>query len=159
PRTGQVVALPATLVGAVGRAGEMDWYRFEAKAGQEIGVQAMTAAVGSKLDPVLVLAGADGRTLAEGGNGLLGYTCRAAGTYAPRIRDHDYRGDPGKPYRLHVGDLPVVSGVFPLGLRRGTEAEVRLLGVNLGPSRTAKVKAPAGAAVGTRLPVPVTTPA
>jgi hypothetical protein len=158
PRTGQAITLPASVTGAVTRAGEVDWYRFEAKAGQEIGVQAVTSADGSKLEPVLTLADAEGRTLAESTNGLLGYACPAADTYALGIRDRDYRGEPGMAYRLHVGDLPVVTGVFPLGLRRGTEAEVRLLGVNLGPARTARVKAPADAAVGARLPVPVTTP-
>ena len=49
---------PATLVGSIGRAGDVDYYRFEAKAGQEVGVQALAAAAGAKLDPVLVLTDA-----------------------------------------------------------------------------------------------------
>src|SRR5262249_15168633 len=40
PSTGQKVALPATLVGAIGHAGDVDYYRFDAQAGQQIGVQA-----------------------------------------------------------------------------------------------------------------------
>jgi hypothetical protein len=31
------------------------------------------------------------------------------------IRDRDYRGEAALTYRLHIGDLPVVSGVYPLG--------------------------------------------
>jgi hypothetical protein len=38
------------------------------------------------------------------------------------------------------------------------EADIHLEGVNLGPSRTVRVKAPADAAIGSRLPVPVTSP-
>ena len=158
PRTGQPVRLPVTVVGAVGRAGEVDYFRFEAKAGQEIGVQALTGPIGSKLDPVLLLADAEGRTIAESTNGLLGYTCPADGTYAVGVRDREFRGDPGMSYRLHVGGLPVVTGVFPLGLQRGTSAEVRVDGVNLGPTRTAHVSAPADAALGSKIPVAVTTP-
>jgi hypothetical protein len=158
PRTGQPVRLPVTVVGAVGRAGEVDYFRFETKAGQEIGVQALTGPIGSKLDPVLLLADAEGRTLAESTNGLLGYTCPADGTYAVGVRDREFRGESGMTYRLHVGGLPVVTGVFPLGLQRGTSAEVRVDGVNLDPARTARVTAPADAALGSKIPVPVTTP-
>jgi hypothetical protein len=158
PTTGQPIALPASIIGAISRAGETDYYRFEARAGQEVGAQALTVAVGSKLEPVLVLTDAAGRVLAEGTNGLLGYTCPHTGTYALGIRDRDYRGDPAMTYRLHVGDVPVVTSVFPLGLRRGTEAEVAVDGVNLGPVRSVKVKAPADAAPGTRLPVTLAAP-
>ena len=51
--------------------------------------------------------------LAESGNGLLGFTCPRAGTYALGIRDRDYRGDAAMSYRLHVGDMPIVTGRLP----------------------------------------------
>jgi len=158
PRTGQKIDLPATAVGAVGRAGDVDYYRFEAKAGQEVGVQLLTAAIGSKLEPVLELTDADGRLLDESANGLLGYTCPVAGAYAVGVRDRDYRGDATMFYRLNIGDVPVVTGVFPLGIQRGTEADVQIEGVYLGPTRTVHVKAPADATVGGRLTVPLATP-
>src|SRR5262249_25105074 len=72
PKTGQHMTLPVTLVGAIGRAGSVDYYRFEAEAGQAIGVQVLTSAIGSKLDPVLVLIDDAGRTVAEGTKGVLG---------------------------------------------------------------------------------------
>ena len=58
--------LPATIVGAIDRAGDVDYFRFEAKAGDQIGVQVIAAELGSKLDPVLVLTDAGGAILAEG---------------------------------------------------------------------------------------------
>src|SRR5262249_24451187 len=135
----------------------VDWYRFEAKAGQEVGVQALAAA-GSKLRPTLTLTDADGRSVAESDTGLLGYHCATAGTYALGIRDQEYRGEPAMSYRLHGGDLSVATGVFPLGLQRGTEAEFHVECVNLGPVRTVRVRATADAAPGTRIPVSLSTP-
>ncbi len=100
PRIGLKVTLPATLVGAIGRAGDADYFRFEAKAGDEIAVQALTAALGSKLEPLLELTASDGELLAESANGLLGYKVSAAGTYALGIRDKDFRGGADFTYRL-----------------------------------------------------------
>lgn len=154
PRTGQRVKLPATIHGGILRAGDVDYYRFEAKAGQEIGVQ-VKAAAGAKLESVLQLLDEAGHVLAESTNGLLGHVCTKAGVYSLGIRDREYRGDPGMKYVLTVSDLPIVTSVFPLGLQRGTEADIRLEGVNLGAARTVRVQAPATAAPGSRLPVPV----
>jgi WD40 repeat protein len=158
PRTGQPVTLPVSIAGSLGKAGAVHYFRFEAKAGQELGVQALTAALGSKLEPVLTLTDADGRTLAESTNGLLGWTFARAGTYSLGIRDREYRGDPAMTYRLHLGDIPIVSAIFPLGVQRGTEVEVRVEGVNLGGVHAVKVKAAPDAALDSRLPVVVATP-
>ncbi len=153
-RTGMSVTLPATVAGAIDRAGDVDFFRFEAAAGQQVGVQVVAAEVGSKLDPVLVLTDAGGRTLAEGA-ATLGYTVPTAGTYAVGIRDRDYRGGPDMTYRLHVGPVPVVTGVFPLGVARGTTASVRVAGVNLGPVAAVAVAVPADAVAGSRVAVKV----
>jgi WD40 repeat protein len=158
PTTAQKVTLPVSIHGSIAKAGDVDYYRFEARAGQEVGVQVLTGPIGSKLEPVLLLTDPAGGVVAESTNGLLGYTCPRAGSYALGIRDRDYRGGPDMPYRLHVGDLPVVTSVFPLGLRRGTEQDIAVSGANLGGVRTVRVKAPADAVPGTRLPVSVTTP-
>jgi WD40 repeat protein len=158
PSTGQKVALPVTLVGSIGQAGDVDCFRFDARAGQQIGVQALTAALGSKLDPVVQLTDATGQVLAESTNGVLGFFCEKAATYALVIRDREYRGAADMHYRLHVGEIPVVTAVFPLGLQRGTEAEVHLEGVHLGATRSVRVKATAEATPGMSLPVAVMTP-
>ncbi len=150
PTTGQKITLSASILGTVSRAGEVDWYRFEAKAGQEIGVQAVVTDR-AKFDPVLMLTDAQGQTLEETSNGVLGFTFPTAGTYALGIRDRDYRGG-DLTYRLHVGELPVVTSVFPLGLRRGTETAVTLEGVFL-PSRKTSVIARDDATLGGQIAV------
>jgi dipeptidyl aminopeptidase/acylaminoacyl peptidase len=149
PTTGQNIALSASISGKLSRAGELDWYRFEAKAGQEVGVQAVTDR--AKFEPVLTFTDAQGQTLEETNNGVLGFTCPSAGTYALGIRDRDYRGA-DLTYRLHVGELAVVTSVFPLGLRRGTEINVTIEGVHL-PFRKTFVIARDDATLGSQIAV------
>jgi hypothetical protein len=157
PRTGTPVQLPATLVGTIDRAGDMDYFRFSAKAGQEIGVQALTTTIGSKLDAFLELADESGVVLAESGNGLLGFVCPRDGMYALGIRDKEFRGAGDMTYRVHAGDIPIVTGVFPLGMQRGQSGPVEYRGVNLGTpeARRVEVKVPADEQPGSRVPVPV----
>jgi WD40 repeat protein len=159
-RVAMPITLPTTVLGTIDRAGDTDYFRFEAKAGQAVGAQVVAAAVGSKLDPVLVLTDEGGRVLAEVESGALGYVAPAAGRFAIGIRDREFRGGPDMPYRLHVGDVPVVSALFPLGVQRGREASVHVDGVNLGSPHglTAHVRVPADAAIGSRVPVPVSLP-
>lgn len=153
--TAMPITLPTTVVGSIDRAGDVDYFRFDAPAGKHLGVQVIAAAVGSKLDPDLVLTDGDGQTLAQGTAGTLGYVIPKAGRYAVGVRDKEYRGGPDMGYRLHVGDVPVVTAVFPLGVQRGRAANVHLDGVNLGSPHglTATVRVPAGAAVGSKVPV------
>jgi hypothetical protein len=127
-RTGQAVKLPASIVGAIDRAGDADFFRFEAKPGDQIGVQVIASELGSKLDPVIVLTDTAGIVLAEGTTSL-GFVVAKPGTYALGIRDLEYRGGSDFTYRLHAGDVPVVTGVFPLAVPRGRTLDIHLDGV------------------------------
>jgi WD40 repeat protein len=155
PGTGQRIVLPVAVGGSLNKAGDVDFYRFEANAGDEIGVQVVTDS--KNFSPVLQLTGPDGEVVSRGDD-VLGYTCPKAGTYALGVHDREYRGGVGMTYRLRVGPVPVITSVFPLGLQRGTEGTFALEGVNLVGVRAVKIKADANAAVGARLPVNVTTP-
>jgi len=157
-RSAPLVKLPATLVGSLDRAGDADYYRFEAKAGDQIGAHVTAAELGSKLDPVLVLTDANGAVRAEGTTAL-GFVVPRAGAYSLGIRDREYRGGADFHYRLHVGNVPVVTGVFPLAVARGRALDVHVEGVNLGGAARARVSAPADAAIGSRIPVPLPRPA
>lgn len=152
-RTAMPVKLPTAIVGSIDRAGDGDFFAFEAKAGEQIGVQIVVPA--GKLDPHVTLADDSGKVLAEGKNDVLGYTIPAAGHYAIGVRDREYRGGADMGYRLQVGPIPIVTNVFPLAVPRGKDVTIHLEGVNLGRSedRNAWVKVPANAAVGSRVPV------
>jgi hypothetical protein len=157
PGTGQKITLPATVVGTLGRTGDVDYYRFVASAGQQLG--ASVSMSGTKFDPVLQLTDATGRVLTESTDGSLGYTFERAGTYALGVRDREFRGGGGMGYRVQLGRLPVVTAVFPLGLQRGTEATILLEGVNLGApggkAKAVRVTAAADAAPRSRLALPL----
>lgn len=154
----QAISLPVSVLGKIGRAGQVDSYRFVAKAGQQVGVQVLAAATGSKLDPVLWLVGPAGAVVATGKDGLLGHTCASPGDYTLNVRDREYRGGAEQSYRLHVGEIPVVTEVYPLGLQRGTSTDVHVRGVYLNAVESVRVTASADAAPGSRLPVPVASP-
>lgn len=167
PRTAPVFPPPATWSGAIGKAGEVDYIRFPATAGEEIGIQVMPVE-GSKLDAVLELREAAGlprqqktsnaEALAESNTGLLGYRFDKTGIYTLGIRDREYRGGREYRFRVRIGDIPIISTIFPLGLQRGTETTVRVRGVHLGNVESIKVKANADAAIGLKLPVTIATP-
>jgi WD40 repeat protein len=157
PSAAQPIKLPATIVGDMKEAGDVDFFRFEATRGMQIGIQAVTSGVGSKLDPVLQITDLKGFVLAESTTGSLGYVCPLEETYVLSIRDREYRGGAGMHYRLQVGDIPVITAIFPLGLQRGTERDIQVIGVHLGGLYLERVKSQADAALGTQIPISVTT--
>ena len=56
PPKSSPIALPATLIGTIDRPRDVDHFRFEAKAGQELVFQVVARSLGSKLRPSLDLA-------------------------------------------------------------------------------------------------------
>ena len=144
---------PKPFAGTLDRAGAVHFFRFDAKKGQPLGVR-LTAEGKAKFDPVLILTDMAGRILAESYDGHLGYTFAEAGSYAIGVRDRDYRGGADFKYRLEVGEIPVVTAVFPLGLQRGTKGDIRLDGVFL-PKKMIAFAAPADAKPGQMMPLPI----
>lgn len=142
------LVLPATAMGNLDHPGDVDTFTFEARAGQELVFQVVASAVRSRLNSVLTLLDASGRVLAENNDhansadSLLGYRFERAGRYAIRIHDYDNANGGDVYYRLNVGELPYVTSVFPLGVRRGAEREIALRGFNLGPSPRVTARSP-----------------
>jgi hypothetical protein len=126
------ITLPATLTGQLDRNGDADFYRFFAKTGQEIGAHIVTSVDGAKFLPVLTLTDENGAILVERNTGSLGYIAPKEGIYAIGVRDQEYRGNADMQYRLHIGPVPVITSIFPLGATLGKEAMVSIRGVNLG---------------------------
>jgi len=148
------LTLPATVVGDLDRPGDADTFRFTAAAGYELGVQLVTAVEPGKFAPVLTLSDATGRVLAERDGTLLGVKLPAAGAYTVGVRDREFRGG-GAKYRLHLGPIPVITEVYPLGVTRGVPTPVSVRGVNLGPLAATPLTVRTDAAVGSRFDVPV----
>ena len=138
------ITLPAVVNGQI-LPGEAHRIRFTAHKGQRL-VFAMSAralipfladAVPGWFQATLTLFDAKGNEMA--GNGefrispdpVLAYEVPADGEFICEIRDSIYRGRDDFVYRLAVGELPFITGIFPLGGRVGEQATVELTGWNL----------------------------
>ncbi len=145
-----------TIAGNLSRAGEIDYFRIQLKAGEEIGVHAQPAS-GSKLEPVLAFQDSEGSQVADSSRGALGYRTPHDGVFVLSLRDREYRGGADFKYRLHLGNIPVVTSFSPLGLQRGISIPATIHGVFLGGELHPKVAAAPTAAFGSRVTVPIET--
>jgi len=128
----------------------VDRYRFAAREGQEI-VCAVSArelmpyladAVPGWLQATVRLVDASGRELAYEDDfrfqpdPVLHVRIPADGDYVVEIKDALYRGREDFVYRIAIGELPYITGIFPLGGRAGSKTVVQLAGWNLQNTRT-----------------------
>ncbi len=138
---------PAGIWGVLDQQGDSDEFRFEAKAGQLIVLELAVKGVGSKLaNGSLTLLDAQGKTLAgdngfDGGDRFVAFKIPASGRYSARVADQMMAASKDAFYRLSIGELPFVTGVFPLSVRTNAETRIELSGYNLPPKTTALVKA------------------
>ncbi|MBI2808242.1 MAG: hypothetical protein HYX68_24920 [Planctomycetes bacterium] len=149
PASAAKITTPTTRAGTLDRAGAVHYYRFDVKKGQPLGIH---LELKSKIDPVLTLTDLAGRTLAESHDGLLGHTFAEAGSYAIGVRDREYRGGADFKYRLKLGEIPIVTAVFPLGVQGGTKGEIGLEGVFL-PRKALRIVAPPDGRPGQAIPL------
>jgi len=147
-RTEMRVSLPAVVNGQIS-PGEVDRYRFTARQGLRLVavVQAralipyLADAVPGWFQATLALYDARGRELAYADDfrfhpdPVLYFEIPKDGEYVIEIKDAIYRGREDFVYRMTLGEVPFVTGVFPLGGPAGQTTEVELSGWNLPVSR------------------------
>ena len=145
PATATAITLPVVVTGAIAKVEDVDWYRFEAQAGQTLVFSIWGNRLENKihdlqthLDPILTLYDSAGRELAVDDNHdfadpLLIYTCKDSGVYRLQIRDTTYAGNANWTYVLQATAGPYATSVFPLGVNPGSKAELRAGGANLDP--------------------------
>ena len=143
------IALPATLNGQM-MPGTSDRYRFQAKKGQQLAIAAaarelipyISDAVPGWFQAVLTLRDSEGKDLASADHfffhpdPLLNYQIPADGEYLVEIHDSIYRGREDFIYRITIGELPVITSIFPLGGKAGAKTAIETLGWNLPAART-----------------------
>ncbi len=99
---------PVTISGRIDSPSQVDSFTFEANQGESIVFRADARSLGSPLDPVLRVADATDKTLAEQDDNskhpdpTLTFKARADGTYTVSIRDLHGRGGPRFFYHLTV---------------------------------------------------------
>ena len=109
-RAPQKVTLPAALVGALATAGDVDAYEFHARAGEEIVFHVVARPLGSRLDSVIRVRDAQGKTIAENNDfdlardSILTWRFADAGKYVLTMEDIEHGGAKnGFAYRIYAG--------------------------------------------------------
>jgi hypothetical protein len=150
---------PAMLDGKLQSGEDVDSYRFQAAAGDEIVFACDSGRLqdrihdlspgggGTHSDPVLTLTDAEGRELAQaddyrGPDPLLAFRFDKAGAYVIQIRDVRYSGHPTWTYCLTATRRPFVTAVYPMAGRPGETVNVQPVGFNLGAMQSAPVAVP-----------------
>jgi hypothetical protein len=119
------VSLPAQICAG----GDVDYYRFEGKAGDQVGALVQAQSAGSRLDPTLFLLDGDGSSILASGDdqvlyeltdSQLAYTLPRDGVYYLKVRawDHPSAGGSDYTYTLHLFEEkvdPVAEITFPSG--------------------------------------------
>ncbi len=141
----ELKSLPAVLNGTI-IPGDIDVYKFSAVKGSRLVFKAdiralkpfMADAVPGWFQGSMALYDSNWKELTHTDNFYTGqdpvliYDTAADGDYYVELRDSIFRGREDFVYRLSLGELPFISGVFPLGAKYGVPSKVRLYGENLG---------------------------
>jgi hypothetical protein len=129
--------LPAILTGTISKPGDVDHYKIHVKAGQEISFQNGAMLIGSSLQPVVSILDSDFNVVREfGRNGgreqvMFAHRFEKGGVYYVRIADYQQSGRGGHFYRIVAGEFPLVTAVYPLGLRKGAGGDISLRGFHV----------------------------
>jgi hypothetical protein len=143
------IKLPCVVNGQI-LPGGVDRYRFEAGKGQKLVISAsardlmpyLADAVPGWFQAAISLYDWQGKEVAFADHyrfqpdPVLFYEVPRDGEYVLQIRDSIYRGREDFVYRLTAGEVPFVTGLFPLGGPAGAQTTVQLTGWNL-PAATA----------------------
>jgi hypothetical protein len=140
PETAFETFLPAILAGTISRPGDVDFFKIQVKAGQEISFLNQAMLIGSSLQPVVSILDAESNPIRDFGvNGgseqtMFGHRFEKAGTYYIRVADYQHSGRGSHFYRIIAGDFPLVLGAYPLGLRASSSGDLGLRGIHLAAS-------------------------
>ncbi len=141
----QEVQLPVTVRGDISDSGDVDHFRFEARAGQELVFELLASPLGSKLNSTLVLTGREGTIHArsrpeEGPDAVLIHRVALDGDYTIGVKDQNMGGAMQRyHYRLRMGEYPFLTEVSALGVQAGRETSLKVSGVNLAATSSVKV--------------------
>lgn len=144
PKYETTVALPATINGQI-MPGGVDRYRFFATRGQQLVITTsaralmpyLADAVPGWFEATLAVYDANGNELASAErfhlkpDPTIHFEPPHAGEYIVEIHDSVFRGREDFVYRLTIGELPYLTGIFPLGGKVGGKTSVALTGWNL----------------------------
>jgi hypothetical protein len=105
-----VVAFPSSFNGILQEPGDVDVFRFTAKAGQVFEVECLGRRIRSAIDPVMSLYKASGEGIggnddSRGPDSYMRFQVPADGEYLCTVTDHLGRGGAGFTYRIEFQDV------------------------------------------------------
>jgi len=144
----QRVLLPCVANGQIA-SGEENRYRFEAKKGQRLILDCQARslipfiadAVPGWFQPVLVVRDDTGKEVAFNDDNdfrpdpMIFFEVPHDGEYVVSITDAIYRGREDFIYRLTIGEIPYLAGIYPLGGKTGAPFQADMRGWNLDQAR------------------------
>ncbi len=157
-------AMPVVVNGQI-MPGDVDRFSFTARKGMHLVVSVaareivpyLADAVPGWFQAVAAVYDRDGKELAyaddfrQNPDPALVVEIPSDGEYTLEVRDSIYRGREDFVYRVTMGELPFVTGVYPLGVRAGSAAKLTLSGWNL-PVSTVPLRAQSVGQVPIRVP-------
>jgi Bacterial pre-peptidase C-terminal domain len=134
----QDVPLDVVINGRIEKPGDVDCYKFKARAGQRVVLECLAERIDSRLRAVLEVFDAEGKRLAgnrgyAGIDPLVDFLAPADGTYFVKVFDLTYLGGSTHFYRLDIDAKPRVEFALPSVVTRGKATRVKLFGRNLLP--------------------------
>src|SRR5262245_30246067 len=135
PQKAEQVVLPVTINGQIAGEQDLDYFRFEAAAGDVISVDVAAARLGSPLDPVVEIQDAHGRRQAVqeirvGSDPVLAFRAPASGEYRLLVSNLNVHGGPQYVYRITLTTSPYVAFAFPPGGYGGTSGKAELFSLS-----------------------------
>ena len=131
-----LVPLPVVVNGRV-FAGDYDYFRVRASAGQVLVFDLNSSRNGTRFDAVLSILDEKGQEIASQDDYYfdkdphLEYRFAQPGEYVVAVNGFREAGSPFSEYRLLMGELPTLSYVFPAGAQRDRSVELLVAGSNL----------------------------
>jgi hypothetical protein len=133
--TPQIVPMNSTVNGVVASE-DVDYYVVDAKKGDRIAAEVEAIRLGTTLfDPYVAILDAKRFELASADDSpLLVQDCVVSaiapedGKYTIEVRESSYGGNGNCRYRVHIGNFPRPTAVYPAGGKIGEEVELKFIG-------------------------------
>ncbi len=138
----QQLPLDVVVNGRIQKPGDVDCYRFTAKAGQRAVLECWARRIDSQLRAVLEVYDAGGKRLAANRgyaevDPLVDLLVPADGTYLVKVFDLGFLGSAAHFYRLDIDTKPRPEFALPCVVTQGKPTRVKFFGRNLLPSGSA----------------------
>lgn len=131
-----VPQLPITINGRVHPIEDVDYWDFDAPAGETVICELVSTQLGHKLEPIVEIQDPNGEQVKpiismNGDDPTLWFEVKTSGRHRLKIHDARYWGHQSYVYRLTLKTGPHPTSIFPLGGRRGELIEAKVEGLNM----------------------------